>query len=81
MKLKNVGIFADSVAVAQVGKEPFRLAKKAIDEIVLANVDQICAAVKDLFEDTRAVVEPSGALSVAGMKNYIDGKKFPARLL
>ena len=81
VNLKNVGIFADGVAVAQVGKEPFRLAKKVIDEIVLADVDQICAAVKDLFEDTRAVAEPSGALSVADMKNYIDEKKFPARPL
>ena len=69
--LKNVGIFADGVAVAKVGKEPFRLAKKVVDEVVVADVDQICAAVKDLFEDTRAIAEPSGALSVAGMKNYI----------
>ena len=81
MNLKNVGIFADGVAVAQVGKEPFRLARKVIDEIVLADVDQICAAVKDLFEDTRAVAEPSGALSVAGMKNYIDEKKISGKSL
>ena len=81
VNLKNVGIFADGVAVAQVGKEPFRLAKKVIDEIVLADVDQICAAVKDLFEDTRAVAEPSGALSVAGMKNYIDEKKISGKTL
>lgn len=69
--LKNVGIFADGVAVAKVGKEPFRLAKKVIDEIILADVDQICAAIKDLFEDTRAIAEPSGALALAGMKNYV----------
>ena len=81
IKLKNVGIFADGVAVAQVGKEPFRLAKKVIDEIVLADVDQICAAVKDLFEDTRAIAEPSGALAVAGMKNYIRTNKISGKTL
>jgi threonine dehydratase len=54
-----------------VGKEPFRLAKKVVDEVILADVDQICAAIKDLFEDTRAIAEPSGALALAGMKNYI----------
>ena len=79
--LKNVGIFADGVAVAQVGKEPFRLAKKVVDEIVLADVDQICAAVKDLFEDTRAIAEPSGALAVAGMKNYIRDNKISGKTL
>ena len=81
IKLKNVGIFADGVAVAQVGKEPFRLAKKVVDEIVLADVDQICAAVKDLFEDTRAIAEPSGALAVAGMKNYIRDNKISGETL
>ena len=79
--LKNVGIFADGVAVAQVGKEPFRLAKKVVDEIVLADVDQICAAVKDLFEVTRAIAEPSGALAVAGMKNYIRDNKISGKTL
>ena len=73
--------FADGVAVAQVGKEPFRLAKKVVDEIVLADVDQICAAVKDLFEDTRAIAEPSGALAVAGMKNYIRENKVSGKTL
>ena len=81
IRLKNVGIFADGVAVAQVGKEPFRLAKKVVDEIVLADVDQICAAVKDLFEDTRAIAEPSGALAVAGMKNYIRENKISGKTL
>ena len=81
IRLKNVGIFADGVAVAQVGKEPFRLAKKVVDEIVLADVDQICAAVKDLFEDTRAIAEPSGALAVAGMKNYIRDNKISGKTL
>ncbi|MEC9183489.1 MAG: pyridoxal-phosphate dependent enzyme, partial [Pseudomonadota bacterium] len=57
--LDQVGIFADGVAVAQVGKETLRLARKLIDEVVLADVDQICASVKDLFDDTRAIAEPS----------------------
>ncbi|MBH67696.1 MAG: threonine ammonia-lyase, biosynthetic [Rhodospirillaceae bacterium] len=81
VKLRNVGIFADGVAVAQVGKEPFNLARKVIDEVVLADVDQICAAIKDLFEDTRAIAEPSGALSIAGMKNYIKTNKIVGKNL
>ena len=56
--LDQVGIFADDVAVAQVGKETFRLARKLIDEVMLVGVDQMCAAVKDLFDDTRAIAEP-----------------------
>ncbi|MHB8454075.1 MAG: threonine ammonia-lyase, biosynthetic [Acidiferrobacterales bacterium] len=69
--LDHVGIFADGVAVRQVGEETFRLAQKFVDEIILVSNDEICAAIKDIFEDTRAVLEPSGALSVAGMKKYI----------
>ncbi len=69
--LDHVGIFADGVAVRQVGEETFRLAQKFVDEIVLVSNDEICAAIKDIFEDTRAILEPSGALSVAGMKKYI----------
>ena len=76
--LKNVGIFADGVAVAQVGKEPLP-SKKVVDDIVLADVDQIYAAVKDLFEDTRAIAEPSGALAVAGMKIILETIKFLAK--
>ena len=79
--LDQVGIFADGVAVAQVGKETFRLARKVIDEIVLADVDQMCAAVKDLFDDTRAIAEPSGALAVAGMKIYAARKKLKGKTL
>lgn len=79
--LDQVGIFADGVAVAQVGKETFRLARKLIDEVILADVDQICAAVKDLFDDTRAIAEPSGALAIAGMKIYAGRKRLKGKTL
>lgn len=79
--LDQVGIFADGVAVAQVGKETFRLARKLIDEVVLADVDQMCAAVKDLFDDTRAIAEPSGALAVAGMKIYAARRRLKGKTL
>ena len=69
--LDQVGIFADGVAVAQVGKETFRLARKLVDDMVTASVDEICAAVKDVFDDTRVIAEPAGALAIAGMKNYV----------
>ncbi len=69
--LDNVGIFADGVAVKQVGKETFRLAQQYVDEIILVNTDEICAAIKDIYEDTRSISEPSGALSIAGLKRYV----------
>lgn len=70
--LKQVGIFADGAAVRQVGKENFRLAKRYVDEVILVSTDEICAAIKDIFDDTRSIVEPAGALAVAGMKKYIE---------
>jgi len=79
--LDQVGIFADGVAVAQVGKETFRLARKVIDEVVLSDVDQMCAAIKDLFDDTRAIAEPSGALAVAGMKIYAARRNLKGKTL
>ncbi len=69
--LDHVGMFADGVAVRQVGEEPFRLCKKYVDEMILVSVDETSAALKDIFDDTRTVMEPSGALAVAGMKKYI----------
>ncbi|MES9874946.1 MAG: threonine ammonia-lyase, biosynthetic [Candidatus Sedimenticola sp. PURPLELP] len=69
--LKQVGIFADGVAVRQIGKETFRLARQVVDEVILVGTDEICAAIKDVFDDTRTIAEPAGALSVAGMKKYI----------
>ncbi|MDN5836193.1 MAG: threonine ammonia-lyase, biosynthetic [Nitrosospira sp.] len=70
VKLAQTGLFADGVAVRQVGVEPFRLCRELVDEVVLVDTDAICAAIKDVFEDTRAILEPSGALSVAGAKVY-----------
>ena len=69
--LDRVGVFADGVAVKRVGEETFRLAKLYVDEILLVTTDQICAAIQDIFEDTRAIAEPSGALAVAGIKKYV----------
>jgi len=69
--LKQVGLFADGVAVRQVGKEPFRIARQCVDEVMLATTDEICAAIKDVFDDTRTIEEPAGALSIAGMKKYV----------
>ncbi|HEY5789181.1 MAG TPA: threonine ammonia-lyase, biosynthetic, partial [Gammaproteobacteria bacterium] len=70
--LDQVGVFADGVAVRQVGREPFRIARRCVDEVVLVSNDEICAAIRDLFEDTRAIAEPAGALAVAGLKRYVE---------
>ena len=75
IKLKEVGIFADGVAVKQVGRETFRLTRKYVDSVIRVSTDQMCAAIKDVFEDTRSIVEPSGALAVAGMKLYSENLK------
>jgi threonine dehydratase len=69
--LDRVGVFADGVAVRRVGEEPFRLAREYVDEVILVSTDEMCAAMQDIFEDNRTVVEPSGALSVAGIKRYV----------
>jgi threonine dehydratase len=70
--LDQVGIFADGVAVKQAGKEPFRIARKCVDEVILVSTDEICAAIKDIFDDTRSIAEPAGALAVAGVKKYLE---------
>lgn len=72
VKLKQVGLFADGCAVAQVGKETFRIIRECVDDIITVTTDEICAGVKDIFEDTRAIAEPAGALAVAGMKKYAE---------
>lgn len=72
VRLAQVGIFADGVAVRQAGKEPFRIARRYVDEIMVVNTDEICAAIKDIFDDCRAIVEPAGALAVAGIKQYVE---------
>ncbi len=69
--LPQVGIFADGVAVAQIGKETFRVIKDSIDGVITATTDEMCAAIKDVFEDTRSINEPAGALSLAGLKKYV----------
>lgn len=69
--LKDVGLFADGIAVKQVGKETFRLCRELVDEIVLVDSDAVCAAIKDVFQDTRSILEPAGALAIAGMKSWV----------
>ncbi len=81
VSLKQVGLFADGVAVRQIGKEPFRIARQTVDEVVLVSADEICAAIKDIFDDTRTIAEPAGALSVAGLKKYISAKGCTGRHL
>ncbi len=68
--LNDVGLFSDGTAVKLVGEETFRLCKKLVDEIILVNTDEVCAAIKDVFQDTRSILEPAGALAVAGAKLY-----------
>ena len=70
--LEHVGLFADGVAVKEVGKETFRLCRQLVDDVVLVDTDEICAAIKDVFEDTRVVLEPAGALAVAGAKAWVE---------
>ena len=71
VRLKEVGIFADGTAVAQIGKETYRLLKDLADEVITVTTDEICAAIKDVYNDTRAICEPSGALGTAGLKKYV----------
>jgi threonine dehydratase len=71
VRLKEVGLFADGTAVAQIGEETFRLLKNRIDGVITVSVDEICAAIKDIYDDTRSIAEPAGALAVAGLKKYV----------
>jgi len=73
--LEQVGIFADGVAVRQIGKLPFDICREYVDEVILVSTDEICAAIKDIFDDTRTVTEPAGALALAGLKRYIAREK------
>ena len=70
--LPHVGIFADGVAVAQIGKHTWEVCKDNIDDVITVTPDELCAAIKDIFDDTRSVAEPAGALGVAGMKKYVE---------
>lgn len=69
--LKEVGMFADGAAVKTVGEETFRICQEVVDEVVQVNIDETCAAIKDVFEDTRSIVEPAGALALAGLKKWV----------
>ena len=75
VELSEVGLFSDGTAVRKVGEETFRLCRKFVDEIVLVDTDQLCAAIKDVFEDTRTTLEPAGALAVAGLKAYVERER------
>jgi threonine dehydratase len=71
VELADVGLFSDGTAVKRVGAETFRLARELVDEFVVVDTDAVCAAIKDVFEDTRSVLEPAGAMGVAAMKQYV----------
>lgn len=70
--LPQVGLFADGVAVAQIGRLPFELCRQYVDEVITVSTDEICAAIKDIYDDTRSITEPAGALAVAGIKRYVE---------
>ena len=79
--LPHVNLFADGVAVRQVGRETLRLCRELVDDMVLVDTDEICAAIKDIFEDTRTVLEPAGALALAGAKRWIARRSARGRTL
>ena len=81
VELKDVGLFADGIAVKLVGEETFRLCRELLDEVILVDTDQICAALKDVFEDTRAILEPAGAADVAGLKLYAQREQLSGQTL
>ncbi len=79
VQLSDVGLFADGTAVKLVGEETFRVARTLVDDYVVVDTDEVCAAIKDIFQDTRSVMEPSGALGVAGIKQYVATHKCKGR--
>ena len=79
--LDQVGIFADGVAVAQAGEYTWEVAKECVDEIITVTTDEICAAVKDIFDDTRSICETAGALGVAGLKKYVQREQCDGKTL
>jgi threonine dehydratase len=81
VRLEQVGLFADGVAVKEVGDETFRLCRKLVDEMLLVDTDEMCAAIKDVFEDTRVVLEPAGALAVAGAKAWVEKRSLKNKTL
>ncbi len=81
VRLPQVGLFADGVAVREVGEETFRLCQQYVDEILLVSTDDICAAIKDVFEDTRSILEPAGALAIAAAKSYVERERLEGETL
>lgn len=81
VRLDNVGLFADGAAVKYVGEETFRLCQEYVDEMILVDTDAVCAAIKDVFEDTRSILEPAGALALAGAKEYARQHKLKDKTL
>lgn len=81
VRLDSVGIFADGVAVQEVGEKTFEIARRVVDEVVRVDIDAICSAIKDIFQATRSIVEPAGALAVAGMKKYINDNSWTDKSL
>jgi len=81
VQLDDVGLFSDGTAVKLVGEETFRLTRMLVDDFVLVDTDAACAAIKDVFQDTRSIVEPSGALGVAGIKQYVERHKLKGKTL
>jgi threonine dehydratase len=81
VRLAQVGLFADGVAVKQVGKETFRLCRELVDDMILVDTDAMCAAIKDVFEDTRVIMEPAGVLAIAGAKAYVARSRIRGKTL
>ncbi len=81
VKLKEVGIFADGVAVRQIGRNTFKMIRDLVDDVITVSTDQICAAIKDTYDDSRAICEPAGAVSLAGLKKYVDVHKLQGKTL
>ncbi len=79
--LPQVGLFADGVAVAQIGHHTFELCRRYVDEVITVSTDQICAAIKDIYDDTRSITEPAGALAVAGIKKYVEREQAAEQVL
>ena len=79
--LSQAGLFADGVAVAQIGEETFRICQECVDEVITVTADEICAAIKDIFDDTRSVCEPAGALGIAGLKKYAQRENLSGKTL
>ncbi len=81
VQLNDVGLFSDGTAVKLVGEETFRLTRALVDDFILVDTDAVCAAIKDVFQDTRSILEPAGALSVAGIKQYVEQHKLKGQRL